>query len=104
MSITPWRDRLDWSGERSPDGQAIRKAMEAEIKDLRAVLTTADRTVQAANARADRAVLVANARADRKVQAANARADREIKEARARANEWRQAANRYQKKLLEKLK
>ena len=41
--IQPWRDRLDWTAERSPDGAAIRKAMQAEINDLRKELRGVDR-------------------------------------------------------------
>lgn len=85
MSITPWRDRLDWTGERSPDMRAIRKAMEAEIKELRAVVAKADRQVQAAIKRADQ------------------RADRRIQEHKERADEWRKAAFRYRERLLKQL-
>ena len=33
--MTPWRERLDWTGERSPSNAERLKAAEDEIKDLR---------------------------------------------------------------------
>lgn len=66
--IPTWRERLDWTAERSPDGAAIRKAMQAEIADLRRIIR---------------------------------RAKRDVVDARQRADDWRQAANRYQKELIQ---
>jgi len=79
--IQPWRDRLDWTAERSPDGAAIRKAMQAEINDLRKELRGVDR----------------------KIASANNRAYKLVAEARQRAAYWRDAANRYQKELTQRI-
>lgn len=91
--IQPWRDRLDWTGERSPDGSAIRKAMEAEIRELRAAARKADAKIGSTIRQADR-----------KIAAANSRADRLVDEARIRADNWRAAAMKYRRTLLRNLK
>lgn len=35
MTITPWRERLNWKGQASPTSAERMKAAEAEIKELR---------------------------------------------------------------------
>lgn len=36
--IKPWRERLDWTGQRSPSNKDRMDAMQAEIRELRAAL------------------------------------------------------------------
>lgn len=75
--IKTWRDRLDWTAERSPSNAQIKAAMQAEINELRAVLK----------------------RSEAAVAKEQDRADRRIKAAAARATQWRNIAYATQKEL-----
>ena len=51
--ITPWRDRRDWNGERSPSHAQRMAAMEAEIKELRRLQERTESKLQNARLRAE---------------------------------------------------
>ena len=44
--IQPWRERLDWTGERSPSSAQRMKAMQAEIDELRRALRRKEQQIE----------------------------------------------------------
>lgn len=70
--IPSWRDRLDWTKERSPAARERMKAMQEEIRDLRIELE--------------------------KQQKPHKRMEKLLESARQRVSYWRTVANNYRKK------